>query len=153
MQGLFNTNLNNQQQIYNNQESVIEEQNQQILGGTQRAAMAASSLYTSNIVRGGGVHRAEGPLVPESSGLLYNLQQQRSQRSGATSSINNIPSMGASMFGIHAPQYQQYLGVDNPFQEFAAADMNLSTMYLHELHYRQVRTQGHSDLFNVVYSV
>lgn len=149
MQGLFNTNLNNQQQIYNNQESVIEEQNQQILGGTQRAAMAASSLYTSNIVRGGGVHRAEGPLVPESSGLLYSLQQ----RSGATSSINNVPSMGASMFGIHAPQYQQYLGVDNPFQEFAAADMNLSTMYLHELHYRQVRTKGNPDLYTVVYSV
>ncbi|XP_044727484.1 autophagy-related protein 9A [Chrysoperla carnea] len=86
-----------------------------------------------SIVMRGGINRAEGPLFSE-RGLLYSLHQN----------VTNAPSMGASMFGVHAPQYLgiEQQQIENPYLEFTAADMSLSTMYLHELHHRQIRRRG-----------
>ncbi|KAJ9594868.1 hypothetical protein L9F63_013829 [Diploptera punctata] len=66
--------------------------------------------------------RIEGPLVPE-RGLIYSLQQP-----GA--------SLGASVFGEGREMHQDTL-------EMTAADMNLSTLYLHNLHHQNVRQRGY----------
>lgn len=71
-----------------------------------------------------GLNRAEGPPHNEKS-FLYGLQQQ-----GQTNQ-----SLGASLF-VSGNEFAQDLSV--PI-ELTAADMSLSTLYLHELHHRQVR--------------
>jgi len=76
-------------------------------------------LGMSGSVRG-GLARAEGPLVGSDRGLLYSLTQCG-------------PTLGNSMFGPETP-----LAPEEHPAEFAAADMSLSTLYLHELHHRQV---------------
>lgn len=69
-----------------------------------------------------GMTKAEGPLHNE-RGLLYGLQQGISNQ-----------SLGASVFGSGqklTPDFSVPI-------EFTAADMSLSTLYLHELHHKQV---------------
>ncbi|XP_011304017.1 autophagy-related protein 9A isoform X2 [Fopius arisanus] len=77
-----------------------------------------------------GMSKAEGPLHCE-RGLLYELQQGISNQ-----------SLGASVFGSG-----QELTADLSVSvELTAADMSLSTLYLHELHHRQVRRRGYHEM-------
>ncbi|GLG98624.1 Autophagy-related protein 9 [Gryllus bimaculatus] len=101
-------------------------------GGDRTAASADSSAFPA--VRG-GLSRAEGPLMVD-RGLLYSIHQ------GISST-----SMGASVFGA---------GLDLPPEtdplELTAADMSLGTLYLHELHHRQVRRRNYQEI-NVSHGV
>nr|CAD7437471.1 unnamed protein product [Timema bartmani] len=76
----------------------------------------------------GGLSRAEGPLNSD-RGLLYSLHQ---------STRNN--SLGASVFGCGGE-----LAPDPDTLELTAADMSLSTLYLHELHHRHVHRRGYQE--------
>nr|CAD7453425.1 unnamed protein product [Timema tahoe] len=76
----------------------------------------------------GGLSRAEGPLNSD-RGLLYSLHQ---------STRNN--SLGASVFGCGGE-----LTPDPDTLELTAADMSLSTLYLHELHHRHVHRRGYQE--------
>ncbi|XP_059490836.1 autophagy-related protein 9A [Neocloeon triangulifer] len=69
----------------------------------------------------GGINRSEGPLNGSERGLLYSLTQCG-------------PTLGNSMFGPETPMMPE-----EPPPELAAADMSLSTLYMHELHQRQMR--------------
>lgn len=69
-----------------------------------------------------GLSKAEGPVHNE-KGFLYGLQQGISNQ-----------SLGASVF-VSSHELSTDLSVP---VELIAADMSLSTLYLHELHYRQV---------------
>lgn len=70
-----------------------------------------------------GLSKAEGPVHNE-KGLLYGLQQEISNQ-----------SLGASVF-VSSHEFSTDLSIP---VELIAADMSLSTLYLHELHHRQVR--------------
>lgn len=74
-----------------------------------------------------GLRRAEGPLHND-RGFLYGLQQVISNQ-----------SLGASVF---EPGHEVSTDLSVP-TELTAADMSLSTLYLHELHHRQVSTSVH----------
>ncbi|XP_074109229.1 autophagy-related protein 9 isoform X1 [Cotesia typhae] len=77
-----------------------------------------------------GMTKAEGPLHNE-RGLLYGLQQGISNQ-----------SLGASVFGSGqklTPDFSVPI-------EFTAADMSLSTLYLHELHHKQIRRRGYQEM-------
>lgn len=82
----------------------------------------------------GGLNRAEGPLVGSDRGLLYSLTQCG-------------PTLGNSMFGPETPMVPE-----EHTAEFAAADMSLSTLYMHELHHRQVRNPRFSLKFVICYT-
>lgn len=83
------------------------------------------TLGTKSTVRR-GVTRTEGPLHNE-RGFLYDLQQ----------SVSN-QSLGASVFGSGIScGMEMHTDLSVP-AELTAADMSLSTLYLHELHHRQV---------------
>lgn len=69
-----------------------------------------------------GLSKAEGPIHNE-KGFLYGLQQGMSNQ-----------SLGASVFGSG---HELSTDLSIPM-EITAADMSLSTLYLHELHHRQV---------------
>lgn len=69
-----------------------------------------------------GLSRTEGPLHSD-RGLIYGLQQGVSNQ-----------SLGASLF---ASGQECATDLSIPI-ELTAADMSLSTLYLHELHHRQV---------------
>lgn len=69
-----------------------------------------------------GLSKAEGPVHNE-KGFLYGLQQEISNQ-----------SLGASVF-VSSHELSTDLSVP---VELIAADMSLSTLYLHELHHRQV---------------
>ncbi|XP_021928467.1 autophagy-related protein 9A isoform X2 [Zootermopsis nevadensis] len=88
----------------------------------------AEPMVFSPTVRG-GLSRAEGPIHSSDRGLLYSLQQ-------------GLPtnSVGNSMFGTGPDMVPE----TDPL-EFTAADMSLSTLYLHELHHRQVHRRGYQD--------
>ncbi|KAH0549301.1 hypothetical protein KQX54_007875 [Cotesia glomerata] len=74
--------------------------------------------------------KAESPLHNE-RGLFYDLQQGISNR-----------SLGASVFGS-----SQKLTPDFSVPiKFTAADMSLSTLYLHELHQKQIRRRGYQEM-------
>jgi Autophagy protein Apg9. len=68
--------------------------------------------------------RVEGPPIPE-HGLLYSLQQP-----GA--------SLGASVFGEGREIHEDTV-------EMTTVDMNLSTLYLHNLHQYNMRQRGYQD--------
>lgn len=72
-----------------------------------------------------GVTKKEGPLHNE-RGFLYDLQQGISNQ-----------SLGASVFGSGHSYIETHTDPSVPI-ELTAADMSLSTLYLHELHHRQV---------------
>lgn len=78
----------------------------------------------------GRLHKAEGPLHSD-KGLLYSLQQGLSNQ-----------SLGASVFGSG----QDLVSDLTVPIEMTAADMSLSTLYLHELHHRQVRRRGYHEV-------
>lgn len=87
-------------------------------GGIDRSSNAKSTVRR-------GVSRTEGPLHNE-RGFLYDLQGISNQ------------SLGASVFGSgHSYILGMYTDPSAP-TELTAADMSLSTLYLHELHHRQV---------------
>ncbi|XP_076683763.1 autophagy-related protein 9 isoform X3 [Andrena cerasifolii] len=76
-----------------------------------------------------GLSKAEGPIHNE-KGFLYGLQQGMSNQ-----------SLGASVFGSG-----QELPTDLSVPlELTAADISLSTLYLHELHHRQVKRYGYQE--------
>lgn len=75
-----------------------------------------------------GLSKAEGPIYNE-KGFLYGLQQGISNQ-----------SLGASVFGSG-----HEVTTDIPV-ELTAADMSLSTLYLHELHHRQVKRRGYQEM-------
>ncbi|XP_066584747.1 autophagy-related protein 9A isoform X2 [Prorops nasuta] len=77
-----------------------------------------------------GLSRTEGPLHNE-RGFLHGLQQGVSHQ-----------SLGASVFGS-GNELTTELSV--PI-ELTAADMCLSTLYLHELHHKQVRRRGYQEM-------
>ncbi|KAK2581383.1 hypothetical protein KPH14_005067 [Odynerus spinipes] len=77
-----------------------------------------------------GLRKAEGPLHNE-KGFLYGLQQGMSNQ-----------SLGASVFGSG---HELATDLSVPV-ELTAADMSLSTLYLHELHHRQVRRRGYQEM-------
>lgn len=76
-----------------------------------------------------GLSKAEGPAHIE-KGFLYGLQQGISNQ-----------SPGASVF-VSNHELSNDLSVP---VELIAADMSLSTLYLHELHHRQVRRRGYQE--------
>ena len=88
--------------------------------GADQSTSVRSDAYPHVIRR--GVHRAEGA-QPSERGLLYGLQQGLSNQ-----------SLGASVFGS-GHELSPNLSVP---VELTAVDMSLSTLYLHELHHRQV---------------
>lgn len=97
-------------------------------GGAESSTTNRSDV-TSPAVRG-GLNRAEGPLHND-RGLLHSLHQGLSNQ-----------SLGASVFGS---------GQDLPPDvtvpvELTAADMSLSTLYLHELHHRQIKRRGYQEM-------
>ncbi|CAL7942786.1 unnamed protein product [Xylocopa violacea] len=77
-----------------------------------------------------GLSKAEGPVHNE-KGFLYGLQQEISNQ-----------SLGASVF-VSSHEFSTDLSVP---VELIAADMSLSTLYLHELHHRQVRRRGYQEV-------
>ncbi|XP_012285874.1 autophagy-related protein 9A isoform X2 [Orussus abietinus] len=77
-----------------------------------------------------GMRKAEGTLFND-KGLLYGLQQGMSNQ-----------SLGASVFGSG---HELSSDLTVPI-EFTAADMSLSTLYLHELHHRQVKRRGYQEM-------
>jgi autophagy-related protein 9 len=85
-----------------------------------------------------GVSRTEGPLYNE-KGFLHDLQQGISNQ-----------SLGASVFGSgqleFGPCEDQYAPA-----EVTVADMSLSTLYLHELHHRQVSDHSASCFVESIY--
>lgn len=96
------------------------------LPGTSATSVGVDqSLSTKSDVLSRVVHRGlrktEGPLHNE-RGFLYGLQQGISNQ-----------SLGASVFGSG-----HEVSTDLAVPELTAADMSLSTLYLHELHHRQV---------------
>ncbi|XP_034935607.1 autophagy-related protein 9A isoform X2 [Chelonus insularis] len=96
------------------------------------SAVEASGNHSdglSSVVRR-GMSKAEGPLHNE-RGLLYGLQQGISNQ-----------SLGASVFGS-GQEMTPDLSIP---VEFTAADMSLSTLYLHELHHRQIRRRGYQEM-------
>ncbi|XP_069678883.1 autophagy-related protein 9A isoform X1 [Periplaneta americana] len=103
-------------------------------GSGDRHAALAEPVVPAPTVRG-GISRAEGPIHSSDRGLLYSLQQ-------------GLPgnSLGASVFGPGPDMAPE----TDPL-EFTAADMSLSTLYLHELHHRQedvmlqVRRRGYQE--------
>ncbi|XP_058809457.1 autophagy-related protein 9A isoform X2 [Phymastichus coffea] len=80
-----------------------------------------------------GVSRAEGPLHIGERSLLHSLQQ-------ATGIINQ--SLETSILGT-ATDINAEASVP---LELTAIDMSLSTLYLHELHHRQVRRRGYREV-------
>ncbi|XP_043275095.1 autophagy-related protein 9A isoform X2 [Venturia canescens] len=96
--------------------------------GVDDSASTRSDAFPHVIRR--GMNRAEGPFHNE-RGLLYGLQQGLSNQ-----------SLGASVFGS-GHELTSDLSVP---VEFTAADMSLSTLYLHELHHRQVRRRGYHEM-------
>ncbi|KYN37882.1 Autophagy-related protein 9A [Trachymyrmex septentrionalis] len=92
------------------------------------------SFATRSTVRRRGVSRTEGPLHND-RGFLYDLQQGISNQ-----------SLGASVFGSgHSYVMETHTDPYAP-TELTAADMSLSTLYLHELHHRQVRRRGYQEM-------
>jgi len=84
------------------------------------------SFATRSAILRRGVSRTEGPLHND-RGFLYDLQQGISNQ-----------SLGASVFGSgHSYVMETHTDPYVP-TELTAADMSLSTLYLHELHHRQV---------------
>ncbi|PNF28200.1 Autophagy-related protein 9A [Cryptotermes secundus] len=98
------------------------------LGSGERAPGLCEPMVPAPTVRG-GLSRAEGPIHSSERGLLYSLQQGLPSSSLAASVFAPVPDM--------APE-------TDPL-EFTAADMSLSTLYLHELHHRQVRRRGYQE--------
>ncbi|GLV38783.1 Autophagy-related 9 [Carabus blaptoides fortunei] len=94
-------------------------------------SMSRGDLSTSHLQRSavkGGLNRAEGPIFND-NGLLHSLHQSMAP-----------PSMGASIFG---PSSLIPTGPDDVVPlEYTAADMSLSTLYLHALHQQRVRRRG-----------
>jgi len=86
--------------------------------GVDQSFNAKSTLHR-------GVTKKEGPLHNE-RGFLYDLQQGISNQ-----------SLGASVFGSGHSYIETHTDPSVPI-ELTAADMSLSTLYLHELHHRQV---------------
>lgn len=87
----------------------------------EQSSLSMKSDILSHAVRR-GLRKAEGPLHNE-RGFLYSLHQGISNQ-----------SLGASVFGS-GQELTTDLSVPT---ELTAADMSLSTLYLHELHHRQV---------------
>lgn len=93
--------------------------------GIDQSFSAKSTLHR-------GVTKKEGPLHNE-RGFLYDLQQGISNQ-----------SLGASVFGSgHSYVIETHTDPSVPI-ELTAADMSLSTLYLHELHHRQVSISVYS---------
>ncbi|XP_012135866.1 autophagy-related protein 9 isoform X2 [Megachile rotundata] len=119
----------------------------QVLGGTSTsnvfanqpaASTASAGVHESYNFRSDGsmravrrgLSKAEGP-IHNDKGFLYGLQQGMSSQ-----------SLAASMFGsCHDMAIDFSLPV-----ELTAADMSLSTLYLHELHHRQVRRRSYQEM-------
>ncbi|CAK9827119.1 Autophagy-related protein 9A [Anthophora retusa] len=91
-------------------------------------SMSMKFDYSPHLVQH-GLRKAESPAYNE-KGLLYGLQQGFSNQ-----------SLGASAF-ISGHELSPDLSVS---VEITAADMSLSTLYLHELHHRQVRRRGYQE--------
>lgn len=92
------------------------------------------SFATKSNVQRRGLTKTEGPLHND-RGFLYDLQQGISNQ-----------SLGASVFGSgHSYVIETYTDPYVP-TELIAADMSLSTLYLHELHHRQVRRRGYQEM-------
>lgn len=94
--------------------------------GTSATSIGVDQSFATSTVLRRGVSKTEGPLHND-KGFLYDLQQGISNQ-----------SLGASVFGsghvmeMHTDPYVP--------TELTAADMSLSTLYLHELHHKQVST-------------
>ncbi|XP_018397546.1 PREDICTED: autophagy-related protein 9A [Cyphomyrmex costatus] len=92
------------------------------------------SFATKSTILRRGVSKTEGPLHND-RGFLYDLQQGISNQ-----------SLGASVFGSgHSYVMETHTDPYIP-TELTAADMSLSTLYLHELHHRQVRRRGYQEM-------
>ncbi|KZC08899.1 PREDICTED: autophagy-related protein 9A [Dufourea novaeangliae] len=92
-------------------------------------SLSMKSDLLSHAVRR-GLSKAEGPIHNE-KGFLYGLQQGMSNQ-----------SLGASVFGSgHELSTELSVPV-----ELTAVDMSLSTLYLHELHHRQIQRRGYQEM-------
>lgn len=95
---------------------------------TSAMSVGVDQLFGAKSTIRRGATKKEGPLHNE-RGFLYDLQQGISNQ-----------SLGASVFGSgHNYVIETHTDPSIP-TELTAADMSLSTLYLHELHHRQVST-------------
>ncbi|XP_012230938.1 autophagy-related protein 9A [Linepithema humile] len=102
--------------------------------GTSATSVGVDQSFGTKSIRR-GVTRTEGPLHNE-RGFLFDLQQGVSNQ-----------SLGASVFGSGIGTscgMEMHTDLSVP-TELTAADMSLSTLYLHELHHRQVRRRGYQE--------
>lgn len=94
--------------------------------GTSAMSIGVDQSFATSTILRRGVSKTEGPLHND-RGFLYDLQQGISNQ-----------SLGASVFGSgHSYVMETHTDPYVP-TELIAADMSLSTLYLHELHHRQV---------------
>ncbi|KAL6430690.1 hypothetical protein ACFW04_006929 [Cataglyphis niger] len=101
---------------------------------TSATSVAVDRSFGAKSIIHRGVSKKEGPLYNE-RGFLYDLQQGISNQ-----------SLGASVFGSgHNYIIETHTDPSVP-AELTAADMSLSTLYLHELHHRQVRRRGYQEM-------
>ncbi|XP_031789618.1 autophagy-related protein 9 isoform X1 [Nasonia vitripennis] len=83
------------------------------------------------------VNRAEGPLHIGEKGLLYSLQQVI----GGSYQSLETSAFSSGQQEMHTIQHTVPL-------ELTAVDMSLSTLYLHEIHHRQIRRQSQKETVN-----
>lgn len=91
---------------------------------TSTTSVGVDRSFGTKSTRRRGASKKEGPLHNE-RGFLYDLQQGISNQ-----------SLGASVFGSGHSYIETHTDPSIP-TELTAADMSLSTLYLHELHHRQ----------------
>ncbi|KAL0105691.1 hypothetical protein PUN28_015870 [Cardiocondyla obscurior] len=102
--------------------------------GTSATSVTLDQSSAGNVLRR-GLTKAEGPLHND-KGFLYDLQQGISNQ-----------SLGASVFGSgHSYVMDREYTDSHVPSELTAADMSLSTLYLHELHHRQVKRRGYQEM-------
>lgn len=105
------------------------------LGADANASMSEQNATSrmSKTMHRRNVNKTEGPLdIPGERTLLYGLQQVR-----AANNPLNVSGFGSA--------HQDLLIESTSGLELNTVDMSLSTLYLHELHHRQVQRRGYHE--------
>lgn len=103
-------------------------------------ATSSSQTARDEIAIRGGLSRTEGPCRPEKGVLLGSQEGQptlQPPRLGIRGMSDTATSLGASVFGS-GPD----VALHTEPMELTTTDMALSTLYLHEIHHRQVRNKN-----------
>lgn len=103
-------------------------------------ATSSSQIARDELAIRGGLSRTEGPARPEKGVLLGSQEGQPNLQPrglGVRGMSDTATSLGASVFGS-GPD----VALHTEHMEITTTDMALSTLYLHEIHHRQVRRRG-----------